>query len=115
MHCPPGAPFLHHHNHHSTMQVALLLLKTLLVASLAGVLAQNAPGEVQVDPNAQCEQGVRDQITACLDQVETDESQLSGGPCTSSDWECICTKQQGMVGECRRWARRRVMLTACVG
>jgi hypothetical protein len=45
----------------------------------------------------QCTDDTQARITACLDQVERDESQLPGGPCSSSDWRCICTKQQGMA------------------
>lgn len=44
-----------------------------------------------------CSTEVQARLTACLDQVERDESQLPGGPCSSSDWTCICTKQQGMA------------------
>lgn len=62
----------------------LFFLSAVLVA------CQNAADEVQIDPNAQCSQNVRDQITSCLDQVEQDESKLSSGPCSSSDWQCEC-------------------------
>ncbi|PWN33265.1 uncharacterized protein FA14DRAFT_173083 [Meira miltonrushii] len=44
-----------------------------------------------------CSDATAARLQACLDQVERDESALPGGPCSSSDWRCICTKQQGMA------------------
>lgn len=67
---------------HSRSLLLFFFISSFLVA------CQNADNEVQVDPNAQCSQDTRDQITSCLDQVEQDEGKLSSGPCSSSDWQC---------------------------
>ncbi|PWN39155.1 hypothetical protein IE81DRAFT_48566 [Ceraceosorus guamensis] len=70
-------------------------LALLLTASF--VLAQSAPGETLLDPQATCPQETRDSITTCLGQVEVDESQRPGGPCNDGDWPCICNKQYGLI------------------
>ncbi|PWN92086.1 hypothetical protein FA10DRAFT_265889 [Acaromyces ingoldii] len=77
-----------------SLSFAALVLGVLLVSPVAH--AQNQASEKQLDPNAQCDQTTRDQITSCLDQIEQDESKLPSGPCSSSDWTCICTKQVGL-------------------
>lgn len=67
-----------------SLPFAALVLGVLLVSPVAH--AQNQAGEKQLDPNAQCDQTTRDQITSCLDQIEQDESKLPSGPCSSSGW-----------------------------
>lgn len=67
-----------------SLSFAALVLGVLLVSPVAH--AQNQAGEKQLDPNAQCDQTTRDQITSCLDQIEQDESKLPSGPCSSSGW-----------------------------
>lgn len=67
----------------SSLPVALAVSMALTVL-LTPTQAQNAADEKQLDPNASCDQTTRDQITTCLDQIETDESKLASGPCSSS-------------------------------
>lgn len=67
----------------SSIPVALATSMALTVF-LTPIHAQNAADEKQLDPNASCDQTTRDQITSCLDQIETDESKLPSGPCSSS-------------------------------
>ncbi|KAN0061713.1 hypothetical protein ACQY0O_005705 [Thecaphora frezii] len=64
----------------------LVLLLLVSTASLTLVAAQTCP------------QATKDQIQTCLDTIEADEAKLPQ-PCSSSDWACICNKQQGLI-EC---------------
>lgn len=75
---------------------ASLLVAALLSLAPAIALAQTDTSQ-QLDPSATCPYQTGDQIQTCLAQVESDESTRPGGPCTSSDWSCICNKQQGLI------------------
>ncbi|CAO1630418.1 unnamed protein product [Sympodiomycopsis kandeliae] len=76
-----------------TMRFSYLAFLALLPALS---LAQTDTSQ-QLDPSATCPYQTGDQIQACLAQVESDEAARSGGPCSSSDWGCICNKQQGLI------------------
>ncbi|PWN54468.1 hypothetical protein IE53DRAFT_376454 [Violaceomyces palustris] len=66
----------------SLLKVSILTLAIVPLLSLA---------------QSSCPQSTLDQIQTCLDTIETDESTRPGGPCTSTDWQCICNKQQGIL------------------
>ncbi|KAK0544958.1 hypothetical protein OC845_005334 [Tilletia horrida] len=80
------------------MRSQLSLIGATLAAALmaSGVQAQDPS---QADPNATCAQTIIDQvITPCVAQVYAQEAALPGGPCSSSDWSCICSLQSGLIG-----------------
>ncbi|KAE8268920.1 hypothetical protein A4X09_0g3426 [Tilletia walkeri] len=67
----------------------------LLGAAATLVRAQDEP---QLDPSATCPQQVIDQvIVPCEAQVYKEEAALPGGACSSTDWPCICSLQQGLI------------------
>ncbi|CAD6891502.1 unnamed protein product [Tilletia laevis] len=77
------------------MRTTSLFSLALLGAAATLVRAQDEP---QLDPNATCPQDVIDKvIVPCQAQVYKEEAALPGGACSSSDWSCICSLQQGLI------------------
>lgn len=85
--------------------IALLLSVALLVSDvLARHRLSPQAGRPLLDrrgdnDSKSCDTNTMTQVQLCLDNVENDEAALAGGPCTSGNWTCICTKHQGLAGE----------------